>query len=602
MDRRLIALVGAALLLAQIAPVRADQRALEQTALDVPTASSFIADLTRINQESHYASTPGDYHIATWMRDQLTSYGFNASLEAFKHDVPFYDKIWLQLGTGKKPMGFDLDEVPIPEDPDGTRKDAGPPFNAWSGSGEILANIVDAGHGTAPEYSALAARGIDVRTRILLVRYGREFRGDLALRAQQRGAAGVIFFSDPADRSGALHGPAWPDGPYRPNGSVERGALIEGKITIPTVPISYAVAQQLLAHVKNGISDQPARLYVKMALKHNVTLWNTVAVMPGKDPTHMLVLGAHRDAWVYGVTDNGAGISILLETARALGYLYRSGWRPQFSIVIVGFDGEEIGEVGSKEYVRLHRAALETGCIAYVNQDESTTGSIFAASATAALENQFGPATQIVRDPLSPRSLNATWQMQQGGTAVRGPGGGSDFESFLYDLGIPTLDYAFYGPFGVYHSGFDDYNFATKQADPGMVHHRTLAQLTTLLAMHLTNGGVPYALAPYAPRMRDALATIASHGDLSPVTAAIGRFASRAQAADSRGIDGNSEIALVHRLNKLFYGRNGYAAVAFPDISTAIASGNQAAVSAAIGRTAHELDDITAAVSSAVRR
>jgi N-acetylated-alpha-linked acidic dipeptidase len=600
-NRRLIALLGAGLLLAQIAPAQADQRALEESAMNIPSASSITTDLARLNQESHYASTPGDYHIAAWMRDQLAADGFNASLEAFKHDVPFYEKIWLQLGTGKKPLGFDLDEVPIASDPDGTRKDAGPPFNAWSGNGKLLANIIDAGHGTASDYAALAAHGIDVRTRILLIRYGREFRGNLALSAQTRGAAGVIFFSDPADRSGSLRGPAYPDGPYRPNGSVERGALIEGKIAIPTVPVSYVVAQQLLAHIRNGISDQPARLYVETKMRHNAQLWNTVGILPGKDPTHMLVIGAHRDAWVYGVTDNGAGISILLETARALGYLYRSGWRPQFTIAIVGFDGEEIGEVGSREYVRMHRAALESGCIAYINQDESATGSVFGASAAAALENVFGPATQIVRDPTLPQSLNASWQTQQGGVAVGGPGGGSDFEPFLYEAGIPTMDYAFYGPFGVYHSGFDDLKFATEQADPGMVHHRTLAQLTTLLAMRLTSGTVPYSLSPYALRMRGALASMASHGDLSPVGAAIGRFASRAAYADTHGIDGNAEIAIIHRLNKLFYGRNGYAAVAFPDISAAIADGNQAAISAAVGRTTHALDDITAAIASAVR-
>jgi N-acetylated-alpha-linked acidic dipeptidase len=600
---RLIALACAALLLTTVPPARADQSASEQTALQVPNASSVMQVLYRLNQESHYASTPGDYHIATWLRDEFTRDGFNASLETFKHDVPFQQRLTLQLVFGpKKALTLPLNEVPIASDPDGTREGAGTPFNAWSGSGQAFANLVDAGHGMPDDYRALAAHGVDVRTRILLIRYGREFRGNLALRAQQNGARGVIFFNDPADRGGALRGPAYPDGPYRPTGSTERGALLEGQITIPTLPVTYVTAQQLLAHIKDGISDVPVRMTVEMRTSHNATLWNTVGVMPGKDPTHMVVIGAHRDAWVYGVTDNGSGIAVIVQTARALQYLYASGWRPQFTIVLVGFDGEEIGEVGSKEFVRAHRAILEAGCVAYVNQDESATGTEFHASGAAALERLMTTAAAKVQEPNQPRPLLSLWGQQQGGAGIGGPGGGSDFEPFLYDAGIPTLEYGFSGPFGVYHSGFDDLNFVMKWADPGMAYHRTLGQLTALLAITLADGAIPYQLSPYAPRMSAALATIGSHGDLSPIVAAISRFSRAAQSADTRGMDGNAEIAVVHRLNKLFYGRNGYAAVAFPDVSAAIASGNPAAVSAAAGRTAHELDSIDAAIAAALRR
>ncbi len=143
---------------------------------------------------------------------------------------------------------YKLGEVPIPQDPDGTRHDAGPPFNAWSGEGVAIANVVDAGSGLAADYKALAAKGVDVRTRIALIRYGAQFRGDLAKRAQDHGASGVIFFDDPASPTGSLSGPAYPDGPYRPLGSVQRGALIEGVITIPTLPVNALVARRVLGN------------------------------------------------------------------------------------------------------------------------------------------------------------------------------------------------------------------------------------------------------------------------------------------------------------------------------------------------------------------
>ena len=580
---------------------RADQRTFEQYLLDVPSVSAAMQDSARLNAESHYPGTPGDAHIAQWMRDQLAADGFTASVESFTSDVPYLRGASVTLMSSPK-IVFDLGEAPIAADPDGSRKSAGIPFNAWSASGTVSASLVDAGHGLDDDYRALASRGIDVRSRIVLVRYGKQFRGLLAQRARDRGAAGVIFFSDPSDRDGSLRGPAYPDGPYRPLGAVQRGSLGTPRLSIPTLPVTAIVAAKLIAAMRNGITDAPVRLHVDEVVKRQ-TLWNTVGVLEGRDPTHSIVLGAHRDAWVYGVTDNGAGVTTLLEAARALGYVAKSGWRPQYSIVVAGFDGEEIGEVGSNAYVRTHEAALRGGCIAYINEDENTTGQYFGAMAAAALENAVAPAAQAVRDPREERStLFARWQKQTGGTTVSGPGGGSDFEPFLYDLGIPVMEIGFDGTFGVYHSAYDDLRYATTQADPGFVNHRASAQIVALIAMRMASGLVPYQLAPYAARMRASLATLGNAADLQPVEAAIGRFQGRAQTADRRGIDGNREIEIARKIDLLLYGRNGYAAVAFPSLSSALGSGNRAEISAAAGRTAREIDDITAGIANAAQR
>ena len=600
------ALLSASLLFAMAGPARADERQNEQLVIDEPTAAQAQSDSVRLNQESHYAGTPGDYHIAEWMRSELAAAGFVATNEVFTHDVPFSRFLGLEEFRYPHWIKFKLGEVPIPEDPDGTRRDAGPPFNAWSGSGIAIANVVDAGHGLPADYESLASRGVDVRTRIALIRYGREFRGELAKRAQDHGASGVIFFSDPADYDGSLHGPAYPNGPYRPLGSVQRGALNQNEIHIPTLPITALNAERILATISNGISNVPFRLTVQMDVKHNARLWNTVGVLPGIDPTHSVVIGAHRDAWVYGVTDNGSGTSVVLQAARAIGYLYRSGWRPQYSIVVVGFDGEEIGEVGSNAYVRMHQGELESGCLAYINEDEITTGQSFGGSAADALREAILPATEAISDPAMPsQTLFQRWQAQPGGIKVRGPGGGSDFEPFLYDLGIPIMQVGFHGIFGVYHSGFDDLHYALTQADPGFVNHRAVAQLVALLTMRLASGIVPYRLTPYAATLRADAQTLAGkqyRRDLGPFFAAVNRYANRAIAADQRGIDGNAEIGIVHRLDKLTYGRSGYAAVPLPIVNDAIASGNEAAISAAVGRAVHELDDISGAIAAATTR
>ncbi|MDQ2865414.1 MAG: M20/M25/M40 family metallo-hydrolase [Candidatus Eremiobacteraeota bacterium] len=597
-----IAALLCVVLLVSAAAARGGERSFEQYLLDVPSTSGALEDAARLNAESHYAGTPGDAHIAQWMRDQLEGSGFQASIEPFTSDVPYLGGAKLSL-LAKPQIDFDLAETPIASDPDGSRKGSGIPFNAWSGSGTVLAPAIDAGHGLDDDYRSLASRGLDVRTRIVLVRYGKQFRGLLARRARDRGAAGVIFFSDPADRDGSLRGPAYPDGPYRPLGAVQRGSLGTPALTIPALPVSAAVAARILTAMHNGITASPIRLQVDEIVKRQ-TLWNSVGILQGDDPTHSIVLGAHRDAWVYGVTDNGAGVATLLEAARALGYLAKSGWRPKYSIVVVGFDGEEIGEAGSNAYLRMHESALRTGCLAYINEDENATGQTFGAMAAAALENVIAPAAQAIRDPREERrTLYSRWQSQAGGANVRGPGGGSDFEPFLYDAGIPVMEIGFEGTFGVYHSAFDDLRYATTQADPGFVNHRTSAQMVALLAMRLANGTAAYQLTSYAPHMRAALGTLPIDArDLTPVSAAIGRFQYRASNADRTGADGNRAIAIVRRLDLLFYGRNGYAAVAFPAISAAAGTHNRAELSAAVGRTVHELDDISAAIVLAARR
>lgn len=532
------------------------------------------------------------------MRDQLAQDGFNATLESFFADVPQYHRESLEL-LERPAIGFDLREQPIPIDPDGSRKDVGVPFNAYSANGTVVASVVDAGHGLEDDYRALAQGGIDVRTRIVLVRYGREFRGALARRAEAHGAKGVIFFSDPADADGSLNGIAYPNGPYRPLGSVQRGSVGEfPHLTIPTLPVSALVARRIQQAMHDRITSIPVRLHVAQTLKHSL-LWNTVGVLEGTDPTHMVILGGHRDAWVSGVTDNGSGIATLLETARALGYLYRTGWRPRFSIVIVGFDGEEIGEAGSASYVRTHEGELRNGAIAYINEDECTTGQHFDAMAAAAIEETIVPLTQRLNDPNGERQkLYDRWKAQRQGIVIQTPGGGSDFESFLYDLGIPVAELGFNGPFGVYHSQFDDLRYATTQADPGFVNHRAIAQAAGILAFRLASGGIPYQFTPYVSHMRASLAQLVKGGasarDLAPVALAIGRFAEHASAVRQYGMDPNREIDAIHRLDRLYYGRNGYAAVTFPDLTTAVGSRDGAAISAAVGRAVHELDTVAA--------
>jgi N-acetylated-alpha-linked acidic dipeptidase len=587
-------------------------RQIERFLLTIPTSQGALDDSAQLNQEAHYPGSSGDYKMAVWMRDTLASYGFDASIEPVYAQVPILKKAVLQLLVSPH-VDFDLKETGPPEDPDASRSDAGVPFNAWSGSGDVTAPLVYANHGRDADYQTLSSAGVDVHGRIVLVRYGAEFRGLLARRAMDRGAAGVILYSDPADRDGADRGVAYPSGPYRPLGSVQRGSLNGPALKIPVLPVSAVTAARLLQDVAGAEGPQGWRgglgasyavgtsrdaVHMRVDESYNwIWLWNTIGVLRGEDAAHSVILGGHRDAWVYGITDNGSGISTLLEAARALGYVYHSGWRPKYSIEIAGWDGEEIGEVGSNSFVRTHFWALRRGCIAYVNADETATGNFFYTTAAAALAPLAPPITRLVPDPHAPaQTVWDKWRNQTGGVQTFAPGGGSDHDPFLHLLGIPTIEMAFAGPFGVYHSAFDDLTYATTQADPQFANHQALSQMLALLAYRLTSDGqVPYRFDAYVPSMRQALQSLARNNgtgvSLAPIAQAIDRF-----AAVTGAVSTDEAIDAVHRLDLLFYGSQGYAEIAFPTITSAMESGNRSSVQNAVDQTAGELDSISSSL------
>ena len=316
------------------------------------------------------------------------------------------------------------------------------------------------------------------------------------------------------------------------------------------------------------------------------------------------MLGAHRDAWVYGVTDNGAGTIALLEAARGLGYLAKSGWRPKRSIVVALWDGEEIGLRGSTAYANAHAAELRAGCVAYLNADENVTGGTFRAEAVGALGPALIEATRAVADPAKYRTtVHDRWSAQKNGIELRTVGGGSDHEPFLFGFGTPVAELGFHGPFGPYHSSYDTLRYATTFSDPGFALHRTVAQIYGIVAMRLADADTPpYAFASYAPVLNAGmtqLETRAQRGgralDLTALHGAVEAFAPIARRADdaiARGGGPGTErtLAAAQAIDTVAYGAIGYADVAFPEITKAYASGDVAATTAAVEHARAAID------------
>ena len=82
----------------------------------------------------------------------------------------------------------------------------------------MTAPAVYASYGTPDDFIELERNRVNVTGKVVIVRYGKCFRGLKAMNAQRRGAVGVIIYSDPKD-DGYSIGRTYPDGPWRPKTS-----------------------------------------------------------------------------------------------------------------------------------------------------------------------------------------------------------------------------------------------------------------------------------------------------------------------------------------------------------------------------------------------
>jgi N-acetylated-alpha-linked acidic dipeptidase len=636
--------------------------ALEDRFLDIPSAAGALEVGAALAAQPHYAGSAGDYKLALYVRDRFKEFGFDTSMETLTARIDVPKRLALELipsgfrrdaNSGKYPaytpllsrrprrgrpaptpapgvpigitadpvVGIDLRELPDPNDPDTANPAVGLPFVAGSADGNVTAPLVYAGHGTPADYALLDGHGVDTHEAVLLIRYGADPRGTLVRRAQAHGAVGVILYDDPAD-DGAARGAVYPTGPWRPLTSVQRGSVGEG-VTIPVLPISAANARTLLAALRGPTAPRPwagslsvgypfargpAAVHMIVTMeRRTTTLWNTIGVLHGTTPGQELILGAQRDAWVYGLGAGGGGTITLVETARGLGFLAKTGWQPGRTIVLAAWDGEELGAYGSLAYLKRHGDEIRSGSIAYLNTEPSITGPTFGADAVAAIAPTIVDASHVVPDPAQPgNTIYDRYAFRTGGALppVDRGSGGFDRAAFLFGAGTPSANASFSGPFGPYHSSYDTLQFARTIGDPGFDLHRAAAQLYGVAVLRLSNADVvPYHFSAYVAPMESALRGLAALArtrrvslDTRGFETAIRRFSGNAARSDaatkrvatSAAADREMEAARVLDLET--YGIDGETRITFPDVARAIREGDQGAVDLAVARARSTID------------
>jgi N-acetylated-alpha-linked acidic dipeptidase len=533
--------------------------------MEVPDAKLAGEELKILTATPHWASSPEDYKTALYVAEKFRAAGLHTAIQPFrvllnkpvKIEIDAFDASGRKLMSGPTPEHVDPKAYggdPFQDDPRIL-----PAFNSSSPSGNITADVVYANYGTLEDFKKLASMGISVKGKIVLVRYGGNFRGVKVYIAQQYGAAGVLIYSDPAD-DGYVKGDMYPRGPYRPATGVQRGSVQflplypgdpetpgvastpdlpdSARITdpakmnqpsIPSNPLSYHDAAPILEAMDGPESPRDwqgglpftyhlggtgaVKVHMNLVQDYKLrTIWDVVGTIDGTDPEQKedwVVAGNHRDAWVYGAVDPNSGTAAMLEAVHGLGDLLKQGWKPKRRIVICSWDAEEEGLMGSTEWAEMHAKELDHA-VAYFNTDVGVSGPNFDASAVPSLKDFVREVTREVPSPKG-GTVYEQWEATQEANPhhrsrtmsadapageevwIGNLGSGSDYTPFIQHLGVPSTDIGSDGPYGVYHSTFDDYTWFTKFADPTFAYEQQQARVFGLEILHMTDADVlPY--------------------------------------------------------------------------------------------------------------
>ena len=551
----------------------AAERRTETRFLALPSPARARDAHAFLTADPHVAGSPRDRVLAEWVRDRWREYGLE-QVEIVEHQVllPYATEVVVEMDAPR--WRATLKEDAVDGDPFSAR-DTGPAYHAYSASGDVTAPVVYAGRGDPSDYDWLAQHGVDVKGRIVIVRYSvpYSYRGFKALTAEQHGAAGILVYSDPAD-DGSVKGAVYPKGPWGPDSRVQRGGIaydfrVPGDpltpgwasepgaprikpadaVSLPkivSVPLSWRDARPILEALRGPVAPPswkgalpfhvgagPATVHMRVRNDDAIRpIWTVTGRLTGTDrPGQQIVVGNHRDAWVYGGVDPSSGTASLMELARSLGAIVKQGARPRRTIVFASWDAEEFALTSSTEWGEQHARDLGEHAVAYLNVDSSASGPEFKSMAVPALNRVVA---ESARDVLALSESDAA-------NVGNRLGSGSDYTVFLNFLGVPVADMTFTGSYGVYHSVYDNHLWVQQFGDPRFLRHAAMARVWGVMALRLANADVlPLDYRATADRVREfvdeaiAMSSAAEREALRPLTAASDRFTASADAAGRR--------------------------------------------------------------------
>jgi N-acetylated-alpha-linked acidic dipeptidase len=513
------------------------QRALEKQFDALIRKDNLREWMKRLSARPHHLGSPFGKENAEFLAGLFRSWGYRTEIERFDVLFPTPKTRVLEM-TSPERFKAKLDEPALKDDAtSGQRSEQLPTYNAYSIDGDVTGEVVYVNYGVPQDYEELERRGIDVKGKVVLARYGGSWRGIKPKVAAERGAIGCIIYSDPRD-DGYFLGDVYPKGAWRNDDGAQRGSVIDlpvfpgdpltpgiGATTdakrlelksastltkIPVLPISYNDALPLLRALNGPVAPAtwrgalpityhlgpgPAIVHLKLEFDFKIVpAYNVIARLTGNErPDEWVIRGNHHDAWVNGAADPISGLVGLLEEARVVGELARTGFRPKRTIIYAAWDGEEPGLLGSTEWAEAHAEELRQKAVLYVNSDGNQRG-FFNVGGSHTLEKFI---SEVARDVVDPEKEISVFDRSRANTVLTGSpedrrdarertdlriaplGSGSDYTPFLQHLGIATLNIGYSGEgesSGSYHSIYDSFDHFTRFVDPTFDYGVALAK------------------------------------------------------------------------------------------------------------------------------
>lgn len=528
------------------------EAAVRQRSLEARFDSSLSANdlrdwMKRLSARPHHLGSPYNKENAEFIESLFRSWGYETKLEEFQVLFPTPQTRLVEM-TAPEKFTLKLNEPPVAGDATTEQQSEQlPSYNAYSIDGDVTGPLVYVNYGIPSDYEELEKRGIDVKGKIVIARYGGSWRGIKPKVAAEHGAIGCLIYSDPRN-DGYYQGDVYPKGAWRNENGVQRGSVmdmplypgdpltkdigatkdakripIKGAPTvtkIPVLPISYSDALPLLKNLNGAVVPESWRgalpiTYhfggntptVRLKLEFNwdvKPIYDVIARMPGSErPDQWIIRGNHRDAWVNGAGDPISGLVAMLEEARGLSELAKTGWRPKRTVIYAAWDAEEEGLLGSTEWAELHAEELRQKAVVYINTDSNGRG-FLGAGGSHTLEKFVN---EVARDVPDPQTKLSVLERARANTIVNGSstaraealtrsdrrisplGSGSDYTPFLQHLGIASLDIGFGGEDGggSYHSIYDSFDHYTRFGDPDFAYGVALAKVCGHATVRLAN-------------------------------------------------------------------------------------------------------------------
>ncbi|XP_031955023.1 N-acetylated-alpha-linked acidic dipeptidase 2-like isoform X3 [Corvus moneduloides] len=510
----------------------------------------FLRSFTKL---PHLAGTEENLLLAKKIQGQWKEFGLD-SAELVNYDVllsypnekqPNY--ISVIDDQGNEVFNTSLFEPP----PQGYENvtDILPPYNAFSAQGVPEADLVYVNYGRTEDFFKLEREmGINCTGKIVIARYGKIFRGNKVKNAILAGAQGIILYSDPADYCAPGVDP-YPNGWNLPGGGAQRGNVLNlngagdpltpgypakeytfrykvnegvGIPKIPVHPIGYHDAEVLL-RAMGGPAAPDSSWKGSLNVSYNIGpgFTGNSSTRGALEPDRYIILGGHRDSWVFGGIDPTTGAAVLQEIVRSFGKMKMEGWRPRRTIIFASWDAEEFGLLGSTEWAEENAKVLQERAVAYINTDSSIEGNYTLRVDCTPLLNKL--VYNLTKEILSPdegyenKSLYESWLEKDPTTEnntyprINKLGSGSDFEAYFQRLGIASGRARYtknrkadkFSNYPVYHTVYETFELVEKFYDPTFKKQLTIAQLRGKLVYELADSQViPFDCRDYGEALK----------------------------------------------------------------------------------------------------